>query len=371
MFAHYGSRLAGIRKIAVLRANAVGDFIFALPALEALARTYPEAEITLLGKPWHEAFLRGRPGPVHRVIVLPGLAGVGEPEDFPTDAMAQQEILARLRSEQFDLAVQLHGGGKYSNPFIKSLGARCTVGLQADGAPPLDRTLPYIYFHNEVLRLLEVVSLVGAKAGVIEPRLVVTEQDRDELEANGGALPGPVVVIQPGASDPRRCWPAEKFAQVADALYEAGATIAVNGTAAEQPIVSAVMAAMAHPAVDLAGRLSLGGLSALLQQAQVVISNDTGPLHLAAAVGAATVGIFWIGNLFNSGPIAGARHRHATSMRMDCPICGQNCWHVHCGHAASFVADIPVDAVLPQALSLYALESPSLGNMTAVANLRG
>lgn len=371
MFAHYGSRLAGIRKIVVLRANAVGDFIFALPALEALARTYPEAEITLLGKPWHEPFLRGRSGPVHRVIVLPGIAGVGEPEDFPTDAAAQQDLLARLRGEQFDLAVQLHGGGKYSNPFIQSLGARWTVGLQADGAPPLDRNLPYIYFHNEVLRLLEVVSLVGARAGVIEPRLVVTEQDRDELGTNVGLLSGPIAVIQPGASDPRRRWPAEKFAQVADALYEAGATIAVNGTAAEQPIVHAVLAAMAHPAIDLAGQLSLGGLAALLQQAQVVVSNDTGPLHLAEAVGAATVGIFWIGNLFNSGSIARARHHHATSMRMDCPVCGQNCWHVHCGHAASFVADISVDAVLPQALSLFASESRSLDHTAAVANLRG
>lgn len=362
MFAHYGSRLPDIRKIAVLRANAVGDFIFALPALEALASTYPEAKITLLGKPWHQQFLAGRPGPVHRVMVLPGIAGVGEMENYPTDERSKRDFLAQLRDERFDLAIQMHGGGKYSNPFIQSLGARWTAGLQAEDALPLDRTLPYIYFHNEVLRLLEVVSLVGARADVIEPRLVVTEQDETELAQQVGSLEGPVAVIQPGASDPRRRWPAENFARIADALFDAGATVAVNGTTAEQGVVHDVIAAMQRPAIDLTGKLALGGLAALLRRAQIVISNDTGPLHLAAAVGTTTVGIYWIGNLFNSGPLARARHRHASSVRMECPECGQNCWNVQCGHTASFVADIAVETVRAQALSLFTSEMRSLTN---------
>ena len=64
-------RVPGVRRIAVLRANAIGDFIFTLPALEALRAAYPQAEIVLLAKKWHAAFLRGRPGPVDRVVAVP------------------------------------------------------------------------------------------------------------------------------------------------------------------------------------------------------------------------------------------------------------------------------------------------------------
>jgi ADP-heptose:LPS heptosyltransferase len=64
-------KVPGVRRIAVLRANALGDFIFALPALEALRAAYPQAEIVLLAKKWHATFLQGRPGPVDRVVVVP------------------------------------------------------------------------------------------------------------------------------------------------------------------------------------------------------------------------------------------------------------------------------------------------------------
>src|SRR2546430_14707651 len=71
-------KVPGVRRIAVLRANALGDFIFALPALEALRAAYPQAEIVLLAKKWHATFLQGRPGPVDRVIVVPPYPGVSE-----------------------------------------------------------------------------------------------------------------------------------------------------------------------------------------------------------------------------------------------------------------------------------------------------
>ena len=74
-----------VRKIAVLRVNGLGDFIAAVPALEALRAAYPAAEIVLLAKDWHAAFLAGRPGPVDRVVVVPPARGVGEDNDFAED----------------------------------------------------------------------------------------------------------------------------------------------------------------------------------------------------------------------------------------------------------------------------------------------
>ncbi|MFL6113490.1 MAG: glycosyltransferase family 9 protein, partial [Catenulispora sp.] len=315
-------RIPDVRKIAVLRANAVGDFIFALPALEALRAAYPRAEVVLLGRPWHAEFWAGRPGPIDRVIPVPPSRGVNDAEpEAPAEVL--DRFFARVRAERFDLAVQLHGGGANSNPFVSRLGARVTAGLRDTGAPPLDRWVPYVYFQPEIVRYLEAVALVGAGPVTLEPRVVVTPRDRDEAHA---AVPDgpPLAVLHPGAIDPRRRWPPESFAAVGDALADVGARVAVTGTAGERAAVRAVVAAMRHPALDLCGRLSLGGLAGLLARAAVVVSNDSGPLHLAHAVGARTVGVYWCFNLVNSSPLTRARHRPFVSWRRACPVCGHD-----------------------------------------------
>jgi ADP-heptose:LPS heptosyltransferase len=113
--------LDGVRRIAVLRPNAVGDFVFALPALAALRAAYPQAGIVLLGRRWHREFLQGRPGPWDEVIELPVLRGVGAPPDAAEDEAEAQSFLQRLRERRFDLAIQLYGGGRHSNPFVRRL----------------------------------------------------------------------------------------------------------------------------------------------------------------------------------------------------------------------------------------------------------
>ena len=173
-----GKRLEGIRKLAVVRANGVGDYCFAIPALTALRATYPEAEIVLLGKPWHQEFLRGRPGPVDRVVVVPPYGGVSAEPGTPEDPRMLSAFFERMRAERFDLALQMHGGGRYSNPFTRALGARVSVGLHSPDAAPLDMNIPYVYFQPEILRYLEVVALVGARPTTLEPALAVTLADQ-------------------------------------------------------------------------------------------------------------------------------------------------------------------------------------------------
>ncbi|HZA83084.1 MAG TPA: glycosyltransferase family 9 protein, partial [Actinomycetes bacterium] len=126
----------GIRKLAVLRANAIGDYLVSLPAIEALRAAYPAAELVLLGADWHAAFLAGRPGPVDRCVPVPPTAGVRDDRP-PSPPVAVDRFFARMRAERFDLAVQLQGGGRHSNPFVGRLGARMTAGSQAPNAPAL------------------------------------------------------------------------------------------------------------------------------------------------------------------------------------------------------------------------------------------
>lgn len=353
------ARVEGVRRIAVLRPNAVGDFVFALPALHALRDAYPQAQIVYLGKRWHRDFLSGRPGPWDEVIALPAIPGVGAPLDAETAGSVDPDAIERcvqdLRERRFDLAIQLFGGGAYSNPFLRRLQARLTAGLRADDAPALDRNLPYVPMRNERARLLEVVSLVGATAPEsLSPPLAVMERDHAELRDVAPTLDArPLVVLQPGATDARRRWSVQRFAEVGDRLAAEGAQLAINGGPDEVELGDALARALQSPVLDLTGRLSMNGLAALLSRAVLVVSNDTGPLHLAQALGTRTVGIYWFMNLLVSGPLVGARHREAFSARLHCPVCGVENLHARCAHEVSFIDDVPASTVIDMALAQW------------------
>lgn len=344
----------GVRRIAVLRANALGDLLLALPALDSLRNAYPDARITLLARAWHADLLSGRPGPVDDVIALPPVTGVSEAaEGHP----APDGLFYELRRHRFDLAVQIHGGGRNSNPFVRRLGARVTAGLCSPDAERLDRWLPYVYYQHEVLRYLEVAALVGGRppggaTDAFEPRLAVTDADRAEVAHVLGEPPPGLVALHPGASDPRRRWPAERFAAVADRL---GRPVVVTGTGKERDLVEEVTAATRAPSTPVVDMLSIGGLAALYERCALVISNDTGPRHLAAAVGTPTIGIYWCGNLINAGPLTRMRHRPLVSWTVTCPVCGASGVDpnlARCPHDVSWVAEVSVDDVVAQAADL-------------------
>ncbi|MBZ2206430.1 glycosyltransferase family 9 protein [Massilia soli] len=348
------STIPGVQKILALRPNAVGDFVFALPALHALRFAYPAAEIWYVGKQWHADFLLGRPGPIDRVVVAPPIPGVGAHPEAKVDQLAVDAFVVAMRSEGFDLAVQMFGGGRYSNPFIKRLGARVTVGARTPDAEPLDRWIAYGDFNNRRLEMLEIAALAGATMWRTGRELQVTQGDRVQAAT---AFPVPpsarVVVVHPGSSDPRRRWPVERFAAVADALAQAGAVIAVNGTRDESALVQGVIGHMRNAAIDLTDALSLSGLCGVIDRAAMVLSNDSGPLHLALAMGTPCVGVYWLTNLMEACPLRQNMHRAAMSTRIHCPVCGQENRKSRCEHDVCFVDDVPVEHVREMALELF------------------
>lgn len=343
--------ISNVKKIAVLRSNSIGDYIVALPALHALREAYPKAEITLLGQHWHETFLKNRPGPVDRVEVVPFMEGIYSSRAFPPEPdNIVEDFFKKMRSKSFDAAFQLFGGGKYSNPFIKRLGARVSIGMKAANAAELDLWVPYVYYHHEVLRYLEVVSLAGARFIDLDPRVIVTEED---IKLASPFLPkAPFAILNPGASDTRRRWPVEKFAAVGEALSQKGLAIVVTGNKEEEGLAEILCAAMKQKGINTAGKLSLKGLAGALHFASLVISNDTGPLHLARAIGRPTVGIYWVGNAINASPVSVERNRTHISWRLECPACGKNCIDSDCPHRDSFVADVAAVDVVASALDL-------------------
>ncbi len=347
-----GEKIPDVERIVVLRANGIGDFVVAVPALEALHAAYPGARITYLGLPWHAELLDGRPGPwdeVDAVPPYPGMIAGGEVDEARIEAFFE-----RHKAAQYDLAVQLHGGGGNSNPFLERLGARVTAGARDIGAPALDRWVRYAYYQHEVLRFLEVVALVGAPPVTVEPRLALTAADVRHADQALQVSAQPLVVLHPGASDPRRRWPAESFAAAARVLAERGCRVAVVGAGDADERAGARIAELAD-VVNLVGVLDMKGMVGVLARARLVIANDSGPRHLGAALGTPTVGVYWVGNVINAGPLLRRRHRVAVSFRNTCPVCGQDQASLstrRCPHDDSFVADVSVDEVLGHAADL-------------------
>jgi ADP-heptose:LPS heptosyltransferase len=356
----------GVRRIVVLRGGGIGDVLFAVPALSALHAAYPDATITVLTSASGRVLDGRLPFPVC-VVEMPWVAAIHE----AAGAQRDDGFLTALRGQRFDLAVQLHGGGRNSNPFLLGLGAAHTVGMRTPDAPALERSIDYVYYQHEVMRYLEVAALAGAAPVALEPELRVLPGDVEAADAALVELPAlsgnpesaagaasPLVVMHPGATDPRRRWPADRFGQVAAALAGDGARVIVIGDARERELGGAVRAAAASDRViDLVGALGLPALIGLLARAELFVGNDSGPRHVAQAVGTPTASIYWYGNVINASPLSRGEHRLRMSVRTRCPVCGADQSNVgwtseFCGHSVSFVAAVRVDDVLADAREL-------------------
>ena len=349
------ARVEAVQRIAVLRANALGDFLVVVPALQALRDAYPGAQITVMGSPWLPELLQSRPGPWDRAVVAPNYPGI---RGQPPRARIGSEVkgfVQEHRALDYDLAVQMQGGGRNSNSFIRELRARLAVGPRTPDAEPLDRMTPYLPHRHEVLRWLEVVALVGAygpgSVDALTPRLAVTAADIAESRA---ARPhdDPFVAVHVGALDPRRRWPLTHFIELVSLLERDGLSVVLVGSQLDRHLSHSVAQARPHCS-DLSGQLSLGGTLGLLSRAAAFAGNDSGPRHLAVAAGTPTVGIFWAPNVLTFGPLTGPHHA-AIAFRNVCPLCRKPQSTQQCQHPVSLVAEI--DPVSVHCLLRAALE---------------
>jgi ADP-heptose:LPS heptosyltransferase len=304
-----------MRSIAVIRALALGDMICAIPALRALRARFPDAHIALIGLPWAEEIVRRFPAYLDELVPFPGFPGIPEVAVDPRRVTA---FLTEMQDRRFDLAVQLQGNGLVINEFVAMLGAERLAGFVPAGlGPPRDRPgdtwVEYPATGHEVDRLLRLTTGLGA-APDDQLEFPVTDEDRAAaarlLSVGGVGAFGerPIAIVHAGGSRPERRWPAERFAAVADTLAGEGLTIVLTGTDKEAAATAAVAAAMRNPVVDLTGRTSLGALAGLIETARLVIANDTGVSHLAAAIGTDSVTVFSASDRERWAPVGSSRN---------------------------------------------------------------
>ncbi|MDQ3303993.1 MAG: glycosyltransferase family 9 protein [Actinomycetota bacterium] len=282
-------------KIAVFRGLYLGDLIAATPALRALRHGYPGAEITLVSLPWATALAPHLSGLVDRLLPYPGapgLDGEGSEEDL-------RKFLFRMRAERFDLAINMHGRGPESTRLVARFGAHVTAGFVGgaeDGISDLGITVPWDAETHESRKLLLLAEKAGGvptgAASGAEPELHVYEEDyrRASMLLPIG-LRKPVAIVHPGASVPEKRWPDEDFGRVAESLVRRGYAVAVTGSTGEKELTRRVSEA-APGSVDLGGTTELSTLIALVARASILVSNDTGPAHLAYALKTPSVTLF-------------------------------------------------------------------------------
>ena len=279
-----------VEKIAVFRGLYLGDLVAATPALRALRRGYPGAELSLAGLPWAAALAPHLAPDIDRFIPYPGAPGL----DGESDEAALENFVGEMQAEDFDLAVNLHGRGPQSTRLVASFGARRTAGFVGGAGeyPALDVSVRWNTEEHEARKLLLLAEAAGGFSDGESPRLRVREEDRGRAGALLGRKgEGPLALLHPGASVEEKRWPAEGFGRVARGLVRRGYAVAVTGSGGERGI-SRRVCDLAPGAIDLSGGTDLSTLIGLVSRADLLVSNDTGPAHLAYSLGTPSVTIF-------------------------------------------------------------------------------
>lgn len=279
------------RKVVLLRASRIGDFVCATPALRALRAALPRAELTMISLPLLREVVERSPH-LDRFVPFPGFPGIAE-QLFEPRAAAQ--FFLAMQAERFDLAIQLQGSGANSNPFMLLLGARATAGFVRPGEGPglLDAALPYPAEGHEVRRMLALTSFLGASSQSEHTEFPLWPRDHAEARRLLAGAPAPLIGLHPFARDATRRWPLERFVEVAHRLHvRHGGTLVLLGDTLDAEVADQVQRVFGRAALSLVGCTSVPVLGAVLARLALLVTNDSGPAHIAYALGTPTVTIF-------------------------------------------------------------------------------
>lgn len=289
------------RSVCLIKPSSLGDVVHALPVLSALRGRWPDAHIAWVVNRGLRGLLDGHP---HLDEVIPfdrGSVGVG-----PRGLAAITRFGAELRSRRFELTIDLQGLLR-SGIMTASTGAPVRVGLSdaREGAT-------WFYTHSvgmpsgDVHAVNKLMLIAGAFGAETSPSFLpaLTEEDHAWAANETRAVPRPRLVLNVGARWVTKRWPPGSFAEVARmAASERGAGIILVGSPEDRPLVDELVTRLGSiPVLDLCGKTSLPQLAAVMGLADCVVSNDTGPLHLAAATGVKVVGVYTCTKVEKTGP---------------------------------------------------------------------
>jgi heptosyltransferase-2 len=307
-------------RILVTRTDRIGDLVLTTPLFKALREKFPKGHLAVLVFLEHREIVEGNPF-LDEVILY-------DKKGSERGLVGQFRFSQKLRKKKFDMVIHAHGTNRmHLAGWLAGIPVRVGYARRAPWA--LTHVHPYDKKEGErheaeyLFNLLEPLGI--ARPGKIEPCFPVTEQGERLLESvlagmnissdqshsrskefnvNGtssgnllrkenGGQDRPWIVLSPSASDVTKMWPAERFAELVTRLdKERSSFFLAIGTAKDQAILQSLKQKTQVPVVDLGGKLSLGMLGALLKKSALLVTNDSGPAHIGAAVGCPVVSIF-------------------------------------------------------------------------------
>ena len=317
-----------VRRICVIKPSALGDVVQSLPLLPVLRERFPAASIAWVINHELAELIEGHPL-LHELLY------------FHRRGTAREylALLQELRERQFDVVFDLQGLMR-SGVMAAATQAPLRVGLETsrEGAglachvsiPGTDRSVPAF---QRYWRIAEELGFRGRSPQTIVP---MNDTHREWAATALSGLTGPVMAIHPGARWITKRWPVEKFAVVASkAMRQFGFSVVILGSKGEMPVAAELQNLLQgfvpwKPVLNLTGQTTLKQLSAVLSAVDVVVTNDSGPMHLAAGLGTPVLGVFTCTSPVISGP-PGASHELvstevpcAGSYKKQCPHSGRN-----------------------------------------------
>lgn len=341
------------RRILLLRLERIGDLVMVLAAIADLRATAPAAEITLVVGDWNEAIARSIPG-ITQVETLSAawLARGSGGLSFP----ALLGRARRWRRRKFDVAINFEPDVR-SNLMLAASGARWTAGYRSGGGGPLlDQALDYLPSEHTTDNARRLVAAVvpGSGRSTGAALLIVPDEHQQRAAVLLGDRLAPLVAMHVPGGRLVKQWNPREFATVARALVERrGAHIVLTGSRIDDEVIGPVRQALAADRViDLSSGHDLLTVAAVLARCDLMITGDTGPMHLAAAVGTPIVAVF--------GPSDPARYAPRGPLdqviRVDLPCAPCNRIRrppARCtGRIPDCLASIPSDRVIEAALAI-------------------
>lgn len=278
------------RRILLVRTDRIGELLLTTPAFGAVRETFPAAKITLVVKPSYSPVVEGNPC-VDFIIRL-------DPDSGLDTLPKRWRFIRFLAGSGFDMAV-IFNPSRIMNITTYLAGIPVRAGY--------DRKLGFLLTHSiedkkflcekhEVEYNLDLVKIIGAVPSAKKLCFPLAENDErgaERISAQNGIAGSTFVAVHPGTSNPDKLWPAESFARICDKIIDGfGVKIVLVGGEGEHRIADEVKAKMRNRATDLTGRLTLKEFGAFLKRSSLLLSCDSGPVHVASAVGTPVVALF-------------------------------------------------------------------------------
>lgn len=291
------------KRILLVKPSSLGDVIHALPVLSAIRRSWPQAEVDWVIARGLEQIISDTAG-INRLVVM-------DKDKWKHDGLRALPSILRFREEirrgGYDLAIDLQGLFRSALVAYWS-AAPVRIGFKdaREGAPFFyNRKVDYGDAVHAVDRNLKIAEALGLETSPVEFNLGVNVEAAERVKAllSECGINGDYIVVNPGARWESKLWPAERFGIVAGQISaNTGLPVVVTGAASEAGIAETVCNASGNMAVSLAGKTGLKELAAVLAGARTVITNDSGPMHIAAAAGTQVVAVFGSTDPNKTGP---------------------------------------------------------------------